>query len=191
LDPINLKKVFTIAMLFVILFNLGGYSLFFQYMIDRSDNKIIDRINNNHYHSSDLVEVKIPVSLPTLQDWTEFETISGQVQFKNNKYNYAQIKMTRDTLYLLIIPNHNRTKLFNANIIYAKQVNDIPVNKKSHNSLAKKSISENEYNYTILQYNALPSAENIKTSCDYAFSDIIETSILVPGQPPEFSNFLS
>ena len=90
-------------MLFVILFNLGGYSLFFQYMINRSDNKVIDRINLNHYRNSDLVEVKIPVDLPTLQDWTEFEAVSGQVQFKNNKYNYAEIKMTRVT------PNHRRT----------------------------------------------------------------------------------
>src|ERR1700744_3940715 len=142
-------------MLLVILFNLGGYSLFFQYMINRSDNKIIYRINHNHYRNSELVEVKIPVNLPTLQDWTEYAEVSGQVQFKNNNYNYAEIKMTRDTLYLLVIPNHARTKLVNANIIYAKQVSDIPVNKKSHTPLTKKIIIENEYNYSSLQYMAL------------------------------------
>jgi hypothetical protein len=186
-----LKKIFAIAMLFVILFNLGGYGLFFKYMIDRSDSKIINRINNNRYHNSDLVEVKIPVNLPTLQDWTEFETISGQVQFKNNKYNYAQIKMTRDTLYLLVIPNHDRTKLVNANIIYAKKVNDIPINKKSHNSLLKKSISESEYHYITLNYKSAIPGSNTKCYRDYAFLNIIKPPLGVPGQPPDVSSLLS
>jgi hypothetical protein len=178
-------------MLFVILFNLGGYSLFFQYMIDHSDNKIINLINNNRYHNSDLVEVKIPVNLPTLQNWTEFENISGQVQFKNNKYNYAQIKMTKDTLYLLVIPNHDRTKLVNANIIYAKQVNDIPINKKSHNSSLKKSISESEYHYVTLNYKINIPDNNTKCYREYALLNIIKPSLGVPGQPPEVSSHLS
>jgi hypothetical protein len=160
-------------------------------MIDHSDNKIISQINNNHYHNSDLVKVKIPVNLPTLQDWTEYELVSGQVQFKNNKYNYAQIKMTRDTLYLLVVPNHDRTKLVNANIIYAKQVNDIPVNKKSQLPLIKKSISQCEYNYTTMLYKAFMSVEDTKAGCDYAFLDIIKTSIDVLGQPPEVLSRLS
>src|ERR1700748_1665516 len=161
-------------MLLVILFNLGGYSLFFQYMINRSDNKIIYRINHNHYRNSELVEVKIPVNLPTLQDWTEYAEVSGQVQFKNNKYNYAEIKMTRDTLYLLVIPNHDRTKLVNANIIYAKQVNDIPLSKKSHNSLIKKSISETEYRYTTLNYKITVPTANTKQYNDHSFLNIIK-----------------
>ncbi len=178
-------------MMLVVLFNLGGYSLFFQYMINMSDSKIINQINNNHYHNSDLVEVKIPVNLPTLQDWTEFETVSGQVQFKNNKYNYAQIRMTRDTLYLLVIPNYERTKLVNANIIYAKQVNDIPVNKKSHNSLLKKSISESEYHYIALNYKTTIPVNNTNSYRDYAFLNITKRSLGVPGQPPDVSSFLS
>ena len=99
--------------------------------------------------------------------------------------------MTRDTLYLLVIPNHARTKLVNANIIYAKQVSDIPVNKKSHTPLTKKSISENEYNYTSLQYMALIPVKAKKVVHNYAFSDIIKSSIDVSGQPPEVSITLS
>jgi hypothetical protein len=178
-------------MLITVLFNLGGYSLLFEYMIYRSDSNIIYQINHNNYHNSDLVEVKIPVNLPTMQDWTDFQKISGQVQFKNNKYNYAEIKMTRDTLYLLVIPNHDRTKLVNANIIYAKQVNDIPVNKKSHLPLIKKSISDSEYNYTMLQYKAAIHVSDAKSGWNYASSDIIKPPLDVPGQPPEVLSLLS
>src|ERR1700748_1099830 len=174
-------------MLLVILFNLGGYSLFFQYMINRSDNKIIYRINHNHYRNSELVEVKIPVNLPTLQDWTEYAEVSGQVQFKNNNYNYAEIKMTRDTLYLLVIPNHARTKLVNANIIYAKQVNDIPLSNKSQHSLIKKSISESEYHYITLSYKTIIQVNYTNNYLDHAFLNIAQPYLGVPGQPPEAS----
>ena len=178
-------------MLLVILFNLGGFEIFFQYMINRSDTKIIDRINHNRYRNSELLEVKIPVNLPTLQDWTEYEAISGQVQFKNNKYNYAEIRMTRDTLFLLVIPNHERTKLIDANIIYAKQVNDIPINKKPHTSLIKKSISESECNYVVLNSKVAMFLENTKRYRDHSFLHITKRAIGVPWQPPETKTILS
>jgi hypothetical protein len=171
-------------MLALLLFNLGGYLLLFQYLIYQSDRSIIQKINNNHYKSTDLVEVKIPVHL-NIQDWTEFEPISGAVQLKDNSYNYAELKMTRDTIYLMCIPNTNKSRLVTANIIYARQVSDIPVNKKSHLPLIKKSISESECNYTITLYKALIPAENSKAGCNYAYSDIVKTTIDVPGQPPE------
>jgi len=178
-------------MLLVILFNLGGFEIFFQYMINRSDTKIIDRINHNRYRNSELMEVKIPVNLPTLQDWPEYEELSGQVQFKNNKYNYAEIRMTRDTLFLLVIPNHDRTKLIDANIIYAKQVNDIPINKKPHTSLIKKSISESECNYIVLNSKVAMFLENTKRYRNYSFSHITKRVIGVPWQPPETKTILS
>jgi len=160
--------------------------LLFQFFIYRSDSSILNRINNNHYKNTDLVEVKIPVHL-AIQDWTEYEPISGQVQLKDNSYNYAELKLTRDTMYLRCIPNQDKSRLINANIIYAKQVSDIPVNKRSHPPLTKKSISENQYNYTILQYKAFLPVNDTKAGYDYASSDIIKTSIDVPGQPPELS----
>ncbi len=175
-------------MLVAILFNSGGYDLFFRYMIGRSDNKIINRINQNHYRNSDLVEVKIPVNLPTLQDWTEYEQVSGQVQFKNNKYNYAEIKMTRDTLYLLVIPNHDRTKLTNANIIYAKQINDIPINKNSHNSSVKKNTSESEYLSVTASGGPKLAMEDSRGYRNYAYLNIIQPFLDVPGKPPETSS---
>jgi hypothetical protein len=190
LDLIKLKKIFAMAMLALLLFNIGGYMLLFQYFIYRSDNSITERINHNHYRSKDLVEVKIPVHL-NIQDWDDYALISGQVQFKDNCYNYAELRMTRDTMYLLCIPNHDKTRLVNANIIYAKQISDIPSGKKSHVPLIKKSISESESNYPIIRYQALIIAQEIKAGHGYAFSDIIKASIDVPGQPPEVQSILS
>ena len=177
-------------MLFAVLFNLGGYSLFFQYMINRSDYSIIDRINNNHYQHSDLVEVKVPVDMPTQQDWDTYQVVSGQVEVKDVSYDYAEIKITRDTLYLRVVPNHDRTKLINANNTYAKLANDIPLTKKSQNLLVKKSISDSEYHYRTVNYKAAVSVNHIGTYGDHAFLNPIKSFLDVPGQPPDASPVL-
>jgi hypothetical protein len=185
-----LKKLFAIAMLILILFNLGGYSLLFQYFIYRSDSAVLEQINGNHYKSSDLIEVKIPVHL-NIQDWAEYAVVSGQVQLKDNSYNYAEIKLTRDTMYLLCIPNHSRTRLINANIIYARQVSDVPQNKKSpHIPLMKKGFSESE-KYSILQYKGLLANDEPKPAIAYLFFSVTDPFIGIPGQPPEVSGILS
>ena len=178
-------------MLVLLLFNLGGYMLLFQFFIYQSDRSINNRINNNRYKTSDLVEIKIPVHLAIQENWAEYEPISGQVQLKDNSYNYAELKLTRDTMYLLCIPNPDKSRLVNANIIYAKQVSDIPMNKKSHLPLLKKSISESEYQYSIIDYQAFIPAKSSNAGHEHAFSDIVKTSIDVPGQPPEVSTLLS
>lgn len=173
-------------MLALILFNLGGYSLLFQYFIYRSDNAVIEQINHNRYKTSDLIQIKIPVHL-NIDDWNDYAVISGQVQLKNNSYNYAELKLTRDTMYLLCIPNTNKTQLVNANIIYAKQVNDIPQNKKSHLPSIKKSLIESE-SYSFLQYQAPIPTEKQKTGTSYLSASYINPFIGIPGQPPDAGN---
>jgi len=184
IKPFSLKKIFAIAMLVLFLFNLGGYQLLFQYFIYESDVSITQQINNNHYKSSELVEVKIPVHLNNFQSWDEFKPVSGQVKVKDNCYNYAALKMTRDTMFLMVIPNHDKARIIYEKNTYAKQVNDNPSGKKSRPQLVKNNISEFECGY-IIKYDVLISALQGKAAHSFAFSDIIKTTICVQGQPPE------
>lgn len=171
-------------MLLAILFNTGGYYFFFQYMIGRSDQQAIDRINHNHYRNADLVEVKIPVSMPTQPEQSDYMIVAGQVQFKNRSYNYAEMKITRDTLYLLVVPNGERTRLINANVIYAKQVNDIPFNKKTGTFSVKKEVSASEtpvYVSDCLQ----TRVHLLATYPDYRSYNLPKPFLTVPVQPPD------
>jgi hypothetical protein len=175
-------------MLCLMLFNLGGYAVLFQYVIYRADAAIIENINHNRYKSAELVEVKIPVHLNT-QDWHEYAIISGQVQLKDHSYNYAELKLTRDTMYLLCIPDSDRSRLINAHIIYAKQVNDIPLNKKSHIPPIKKSLQESEYLYHIWADKAFLQQSSKKHTPEYNYSATINPTLAAPGQPPEGIRF--
>ncbi|MBS1525771.1 MAG: hypothetical protein JST19_09000 [Bacteroidetes bacterium] len=183
-----MKKLFAVVMVIAILFNSGGYDLFFQYLMYRSDSKIFDKINHSHYRVSELAEVKVPVDFPAQapQEYTgEYIPIGGQIQIKNNKYDYAEIKITRDTLYLRVLPNPELARLGKANVLYGKLVNDLPASNSKHssNSLVKKSLSESivlpfVYNYSL-------GIKLKKLSHRFLSSNILEPSLDVGMQPPE------
>jgi hypothetical protein len=181
-------------MLAAILFNAGGYDLFFQYMIYRSDSKIFARINNNHYKTSDLIEVKVPVSIPAqaTQEYSdEYQPIGGQIEFKNKKYDYAEIKITRDTLYLRVVPNPELPKLVKASVLYGMLINDLPTSntKHSNNPLTKKGLLECEY--LTFNYNHAPGVLVEDVSDNFTASGILKPALEVGAQPPEISAILS
>src|SRR5471030_3264569 len=101
-----MKKLIAITLLSLHLLSLYGYMAVYEYCVFQSNRLFNEQISQNKYKIDDLVAVKVPVSMPTIQDWKEYSFISGEVQFKNNCYNYVKIKMTRDTIYLMCIPNY-------------------------------------------------------------------------------------
>lgn len=113
---------------------------------------MVKQIFDNKIDETKLIEIKIPVHFPTVQDWNEYEVITGQIQLKDAYYNYVKLKMTRDTMFFVCIPNTNKTRLVTANIITAKEINDVPLSKKGHDPVSKKVISLSEYNYQAFHY---------------------------------------
>jgi hypothetical protein len=174
-------------MLCSILFNLGGYALLFQYLINRSDSSTYEQINDNRYKLNDLVEIRVPVNFKTVEDEDEYAPVSGQVKLTDTVYNFAYLKMTRDTMYLLCLPNREKGRLKNARIIYTRQISDISY-EKSRVPVMKLSVFESDYNHTTIKFHSSILAETTKTLPDYSFLNIINTSIGIPGQPPEVTS---
>ncbi|MEO6151081.1 MAG: hypothetical protein ABIN95_09475 [Mucilaginibacter sp.] len=179
-----MKKIIAIVLILQFLFNIGGYALVFNYLIYRSDSSISEQINNSSFKPAELVEIKIPVHL-NIQDWVEYKPVTGQVKVANVSYTYSELRMTRDTLYMKCIPNHDKARLVDAKTNYNKQVNDLPVSKKSNAPLSKKSTDENYYRYYTLQYHALPQVIKKEAGYSNVPADILTALIDIPGQPPE------
>lgn len=70
--------------------------------------------------------------MPGIADWVDYEDVSGQIQFQNTSYNYVKMKLTRHAMYLLCIPNYEKTQLNTQNVISAKRVKDVQVPRKDH-----------------------------------------------------------
>jgi hypothetical protein len=166
------------------LFNMGGYSLLFQYYIHKSDVQMVKEIFDNKINEAKLIEIKIPVNMPTIQDWTEYEVIQGQIQLKDAFYNYVRLRMTRDTMYFVCIPNTVKTHLVNANIITAKEINDVPLSKKGHDGSIKKVSLLSEYNLQAFQYH-YTEFETVLKSNDKSLSINLNSPFIdSPVKPP-------
>jgi hypothetical protein len=136
------------------------------------------------YNINDLVEIKVPLFTPAVQNWDRFQYISGQIQFKNTCYNYVKLKITRDTIYVVCIPNYETTRLYNQNIINAKKIADIPVNKKDHVPFGR-IINLGRYNYTLTLYDFTPPVEALHFNNNNPYICLVERYITVPEQPPK------
>ncbi len=184
-----MKKLIAITLLTVHLFNIGGQLAFHEYLVYQSDKLFNEQIGENHYNIDDLTEIRVPANMPGITDWKGYENLSGRIQFGNTAYNYVKIRMTRNAIYLVCIPNYATTHLSDQNIIYARQVPDIPVPKKDHVPFGKINIVA--YNHQSVYYQfSTPLIKVRKTvSCYHSF--IPNPLIKGPGQPPDMETILS
>ncbi len=184
MPKIVLKKLFAILLLSVYLFNLTGYLLLFQYFINQSDSQLINRLDNNGYNDKDLVEVKVPLNMPYITNTSSYERVDGQLESNGIHYNYVKRKIANDTLYLLCVPNVSKTQLYSAKAAYSKEVNDIPTNKKTSESVKKTGFA-NEYNCTANQYVISPFI--VATTVNYTIlsAPLQEALTQIPEQPPK------
>jgi hypothetical protein len=167
---------------------MGGYALVFKYFIHQSDIQIVNKMYDNKFNSAQLIELKIPVHMPTVQDWTEYEHIEGQVQVNGNYYNYVRLKMTRDTMSLLCLPNTVKKDLVKGDNLITKELNDIPLNKKGPTAPEKKADSWYDHVYQVLKCDYTAFEE--RTTQKYDQNRVLSLSnpyIESPGKPPTAS----
>ncbi len=165
------------------LFSMGGYTLLFNYFMHRSDVQLVNQMYDTRFNSAKLVEIKVAVNMPTQQDWSEYENVQGQVQVKGNYYNYVRLKLTRDTMYFLCLPNTVKDHLAKANGIAAKNSNDIPSTKKSHDSSKKAEFGYDNV-YQVAQCNHSRFAQHLNLVSSTGFSALTNPYIESPGKPP-------
>ncbi|MFD0765690.1 hypothetical protein ACFQZI_12570 [Mucilaginibacter lutimaris] len=181
-----MKRILAILLLTIYFFNWGGYMLLQHYLVERADRHMNELISNNLYDPNALVELKVKQNLPGINEWSDYKNVSGSIQLKNACYNYVKLKFTRDTLYVMCVPNCEKTKLIDNNVIYARQINDIPSDKNTRNNSVKKSRVDNSYDHPELVI-TFPQFSNIlPVGFVKEYSLAAPPFIPVAGQPPEF-----
>ncbi|QHS57319.1 hypothetical protein GWR56_17885 [Mucilaginibacter sp. 14171R-50] len=180
-----MKRFFALFLLSIHLFNTGGYSLISQYFIHRSEAQIVKQIYENKVDATQLVQIKVPLKSPGIVDWPDYERIQGQIQLKDGFYNYVGVKMTRDTMFLVCVANSVKTKLFNTNIIVAKNFSDAPLSKKGQDAPFKKAQSGvSEYDAPETSYTFLRFADSVERSDASVAYKLSHPYIESPGKPP-------
>jgi hypothetical protein len=148
--------------------------------------QIVKEIYENKVDSTKLVEIKLPVHLPGIRDWSTYVVDHGQLQLKGVYYNYLRYRITRDTMSFICIANSVKTRLVSANLIIAKEISDVPISKKEHESSLKKISFGNEYNLQQMHYQFLAFAKVLKINVSPISYHLNFPFIESPGKPPNF-----
>lgn len=183
-----MKRFIAILLLNVHLFNLGGYHFVFQYLINQSDVQIVKQIYENKIDATKLVEIKIPVHMPGIHPWKSYVRLNGQLQLKGVYYNYLRYKMSPDTMSFICIANSVKTQLVTAGLVIAKELNDVPLSKKGHDSSSLKKVNVGgDYNFTVLHYQFTTFSTVLKAETSPIIYHLHHPYIESPGKPPNFS----
>ena len=151
-------------------------------------------IDKNMYQKADLVEVKIPLNLPYFNDWQDYESFDGEVELNHVLHRYVMRKIARDTLFLLCLPDYNKTKLSEAKTNYIGYVNENGKgqNENSHGkSTGKKTILTDEFQLSSSHANS--NAFNLNHPLQYNLfkrSLFLNHTLTVPGKPPEIPSLV-
>ena len=173
-------------MLGIYLFNVGGQVVLHQYFSHRSDKFFTEQTRKGLYNVHELTEVKLPVDMPCIHDWKNYENIKGCIQFNNVSYNYVKMKITSTALYLMCVPNYSTTHIVGQNVIDAKQSKGAPVPKKDHVPFGKATVTGN-FSIAFTQFSFSSFAKILPGNPVQSSKGLVTLYRDIPRQPPKSS----
>jgi hypothetical protein len=144
-----LKCLSVVLLICILSFNWYGYDLLVKILETHYDDQLEIAINNNHYDSTQIIELDSKVVLPYVADMNNFERVDGEVVIDGVHYKFIERKYENGRIIYRCIPNTEKIRLYNARSTFYQLMNEIQdsSNNSKHpaNPLtAKKTLSEYE-----------------------------------------------
>jgi hypothetical protein len=101
-----LRKIATILLLGVLLFNWFGYRLLVNLVQDTSDRAMQSRLDDNTYDESQLISIKAPIThLSYYTNSEAFVRVNGSIEIEGVQYKYVKRRIYNDSLEVLCLPD--------------------------------------------------------------------------------------
>ena len=126
-----MRKFAAILLLIIFLFNLVGYRFLFNYAQQKSDVQLEASLDNNQYNNADLIEIKVPLSMPYQVLQSDWERVDGEINVKGKIYKYVKRRIVDGEMVLKCLPDANKMRIQNAKDNFFKDTNDIAQNNTS------------------------------------------------------------
>lgn len=127
----NVKRIASILLLGILLFNMGGYRLLSNYFEDMADQRMQADLDMDLYNESDLISIKVAAGLPYGSSSEIFQKVKGNIDINGVNYSYVKRRFYQDSLELLCIPNTARASVKNARDEFARLSYDFVTNNTS------------------------------------------------------------
>ena len=126
------KRLFSIFMLFIFLFNGIGYYGLFYLTRQQLHSNILHKLDAGNYNDSQTITLKIPFSLPyQLNADADYERVDGEFRFKGEFYKLVKQRHTNDTLYIVCIRDNEEKRLNTVVTDFIKASHTLPASSKA------------------------------------------------------------
>ena len=166
-----------------------GYRLLFAYTVQQWDMQITTSLDKEAYNEQDLITLKVPLSLPYLTDWKDFERVDGEITINGQLYKYVKRKIVHGELVLMCLPDTHKEKLETAKDDFFTQANNLratsPTKKTTNTSLL--AFSNISWEYDDQQQDWLQHLFCNELQPDYFLKEyrLLTRSLTTPEQPPD------
>ena len=126
-----MKKIFSIVLLALFLFNVVGYYGVYVGLRIQANSELKQKLDAEAYDEDETITIKIPFALPYQQDSETFSRVDGDFEKDGEFYNLVKQKMERDTLHVVYIKDHKEAGLFDLLTDFVQANTDAPISKKA------------------------------------------------------------
>lgn len=125
-----MKKVLSICLIILILFNTLGFYGLFVGMRYKVKYDLVKRLNKDNYNEKETVTIKVPLAIPYHVDKKTYERVDGEVEHNGEFYRLVKQKLENDTLFIVCIKDNASKRIKKALSDYVKTFTDKPVQAK-------------------------------------------------------------
>ena len=121
------------------LFNMTGFYWLQNVLINNEQEKFSIQLDKQIYDESNLVEIRMPLSMPYYQN-TEYIRTDGRINIKGVEYSYVKRKIENGYLVLKCIPNAGAQLIKEKTADYFAEANGIDKNTSQNSGHSKSTI---------------------------------------------------
>jgi hypothetical protein len=142
-----LRKLAAILLIFILLFNIGGYRVAISLLQTDADRELEALLDNSDYDESELIEIKVALNMPYQQRFTDYERHYGHIEIDGKSYTYVKKKIEGDVVIFKCIANESKQQLKGiendlTKAVSASDIDHTGQSKQQSSSFAKYSLSE-------------------------------------------------
>jgi hypothetical protein len=183
------KKLSAILLICIFLFNLFGYRLVVNYLLQQGNVHLEAALDKNDFNEAELITIQIPLSLPYQNNQENFERVDGELKLDGKIYKYVKRKISDGKLILLCLPDHKKMQLQSARDEFFKNTTDLVQNNSNKKSGNTKYHSfrnaMGEYDNFLNTFKSLSITQSAAHSLFTPVYYYPSSPHISPDQPPE------
>lgn len=124
LEPFDVRRIFSIAMIALILLNtLGYYGLLFGLEVHNS-RSVTRNLDRDNYDVSKAVMIEIPLTVPYGVDSRDFKRVDGLFEYNGDFYRLVKQRLHKDVLQVVCVKDEKHRAINEAMGEYAGTLSD-------------------------------------------------------------------